>query len=188
MPRLTLLAILLVFSAATSADDFSYNWLQVGYGTLDFDDIDLDGDGPGFGASFEVNDDFFIFGNYTTVELDFGIDATSTSAGVGYNTTVAEGADLFATVSYEYAEIDFPVLGSDDDSGFGFGVGMRYWVAPGFELNGGVNYVDIGNGGDTAFLFGALYSFVPAIAGGLGASFTDEAYSFSVFGRWYFGE
>ena len=187
MLRISLLALLLSFSAAASADDFSYNWLQVGYGTIEFDDIDLDGDGLGFGASFEVNDDFFIFGNYTTVDLDFGIDANSMRAGVGYNTTVAEGADLFATVSYEYAEIDLPILGAEDDNGFGIGVGMRYWVAPGFELNGGVSYVDVGDDGDTAFSFGAVYSFTPAFAGGLGASFADEASSFSVFARYYFG-
>ena len=187
MFRLSLLVLALCLSATVNADDFSYSWLQLGYGTVDFDDIDVDGDGPGFGASFEVNDDVFIFGNYTTVGLDFGIDATSTSAGVGFNTTVSEGADLFATVSWEYAEIDVPLLGSEDDSGFGVGIGMRYWVAPGFELNGGVSYVDIGNDGDTAFSFGALYSFTSAFAGGLGASFADEAASFSVFARYYFG-
>ena len=174
-------------SSPATADDFSYSWLQIGYGTLDFDDIDLDGDGPSLGVSFEINESFNLFGSYATAELDFGIDTSTTRAGIGYNTTVAEGADLVASVFYTRATIDVPVLGSDDDSGIGFGVGMRTWLAPGFELNGGVSYVDIGNGGDTTFSLGALYSFTTSFAGGAGASFSDEVASFSVFARYYFG-
>ena len=37
-------------------------------------------------------------------------------------------------------------------------MGMRTSLAPGLELNVGVSYVDIGNGGDTTLSLGALYS------------------------------
>ncbi|MEE4163752.1 MAG: outer membrane beta-barrel protein [Woeseiaceae bacterium] len=185
MLRFSLLAVLLSFTAAATADDFSYNWLQAGYGWIEFDDIDVDGDGLGIGGSFEINDEFFIFGNYAQADLDFGIDTTSWNAGFGYNTALTDVVDLFATVSYEYVDIDVPAFGSQDENGFGVGVGMRFWAMDGLELNGSINYVDVGDD-DTALNLGGLYSFTPRFALGLATSFSDDVSSYQVFGRFYF--
>lgn len=186
MLRFSLLAILLAFSVAANADEFTYSWLQAGYGTVDFDDIDVDGDGLGFSGSFEINDDYFIFGGYSQADLDFGIDTSSFGAGFGYNTAVGENADLFATVSYEYVEVDVPGFGSDDESGFGLGVGMRFLPVPSVELNGSINYIDVGDD-DTVLSLAGLYNFNPQFSAGLGGAFSDDATSWTLFGRWYFG-
>ena len=186
MMRLSLLTILLAFSAAASADEFTYSWLQAGYGKVDFDDIDVDGDGLVFSGSCEINDEFFIFGGYSQTDLDFGIDTSIWGAGFGYNTSIAENADLFATVSYEYVEVDVPGFGSEDENGFGIGVGMRFLPAPSVELNGSINYVDVGED-DTVLALAGLYNFNPQFSVGLGGAFSDDATSWTLFGRWYFG-
>jgi len=189
MLRSTLLIGLLAFSATASAEDFDYTWLSLGYGMVDFDDINVDGNGFGLDGSYAFNDDFHVFGRYEAINLDFGVDATTFSAGVGYNTEMSPTVDAFARLSYEYVEVDMPVFGSDDDSGFGFGVGLRFAAGPGVELNAGIDYFDYGSGGDdTALSLGGLYSFTPTFALGLAGSWGDDVSSYSISGRFYFGQ
>jgi len=189
MLRSTLLIGLLAFSAAAVAEDFDYSWLSLSYGMVDFDEIDVDGDGFGLDGSYALNDDFHVFGEYQAVDLDFGVDATTFSAGVGYNTEMSPAVDAFARLSYEYVEVDMPVFGSDDETGFGFGVGLRFAAGPDVELDAGIDYVDYGSGGDdTALSLGGLYNFTPAFALGLAGSWGDDVSSYSLSGRFYFGQ
>ncbi len=189
MLRSTLLIGLLAFSATASAEDFDYNWLSLGYGMVDFDDINVDGNSFGIDGSYAINEDFHVFGDYEAANLDFGVDATTFSAGIGYNTEMSDVVDAFARLSYEYVEVDMPVFGSDDDSGFGFGVGLRFTAGPAVELNAGIDYVDYGSGGDdTALSLGGLYSFTPTFALGLAGSWSDDVSSYSISGRFYFGQ
>jgi hypothetical protein len=189
MLRSTLLIGLLALSAAAGAEGFSYNWAALGYGMVDFDDIDVDGDGFGIDGSYALNDDFHVFGTYEAIDLDFGVDATTFSAGIGYNTEMSPAVDAFARLSYEYVEVDMPLFGSDDDSGYGFGVGLRFAAGPGVELNAGIDYVDYGSGGDdTSLSLGGLYNFTPAFALGLHGSWGDDVSSYSLSGRFYFGK
>ena len=60
-----------------------------------------------------------MFGGYESAGLDFGVDATTFSAGFGYNRGMTETVDLVARLSYEYIELDAPGLGDVDDSGIG---------------------------------------------------------------------
>ena len=189
MLRSSLLIGLLAFSATAGAQGFDYNWLSVGYGMVDFDDVNLDGDGFGIDGSYAINDDFHVFADYEMVDLDFGVDATTFSAGIGYNTEMSPTVDAFARLSYEYVEVDMPILGSDDDTGFGFGVGLRFAASPDVELNAGIDYVDYGSGGDdTALALGGLYSFTPSFALGLAGSWGSDVSSYSLSGRFYFGQ
>lgn len=189
MLRSSLLIGLLAFSAAVGAEGFDYSWLAVNYGTVDFDEINVDGDGFGIDGSYAINDDFHAFADYEAANLDFGVDATTFSAGVGYNTAMSPTVDAFARLSYEHVEVDMPVFGSEDESGFGFGVGLRFAAGPAVELNAGIDYVDYGDGGDdTALSLGGLYSFTPSFALGLAGSWGDDVSSYSLSGRFYFGQ
>jgi hypothetical protein len=190
MLRSALLIGLLAFSASASAQGFDYNWISVGYGMIDFDDVNVDGDGFGIDGSYAINDDFHVFGEYVAANLDFGVDATTFSAGIGYNTEMSDVVDAYARLSYEYVEVDMPVFGSDDDSGFGFGVGLRFAAGANVELNAGIDYVDYGGSGgdDTALSLGGLYNFTPSFALGLDGSWGDDVSAYSISGRFYFGQ
>jgi len=188
--RSSLLIGFLAFSAAAGAQGLDYNWLGFGYGQVDLDDVNVDGDGFGIDGSYAINSDFHVFGAYDTANLDAGVDLSRFSAGVGYNTELSNVVDAFARLSYEWAEVDVPGLGSDDDSGYGFGVGLRFAATPELEVDGGIKYVDYGgaNGDDTAFNLGGLYSFTPAFAVGLFGSWGDDVTTYSLSGRFYFGK
>jgi long-subunit fatty acid transport protein len=175
MFRSTWALIALVFSASAGAQDFDYNYLQLGYGTIDFDDINVDGDGLGLSGSYAINPDWHVFAGYQDADLDFGIDATSFGAGVGYNTELSPTVDMLARFSYQYVEVDAGGQGSIDDNGIGFGVGMRFAASDELEVDAAIDYVDLGNGGDeTAFSLGALYNFTDAFSAGLGGSWSDD--------------
>lgn len=178
---------LLLLSASASAE-FDYNYFEFTYAKIEFDDINVDGDGFGIGGSYELNQDVFVFGSYQGADLDFSVDATTFGIGVGYHTELSPQADLVANVSYQFVELDIPGSGDDDDDGFGFGVGVRFAATPEIELNGGISYVDFGDGGDdTALSAGALYNFTDAFTAGIGGSFGDDVSTIALVARLYFG-
>ncbi len=189
MIRTTLVLLLLTFSASVSAQGFDYNYLQLDYGRIDFDDIDVDGDGVGITGSFAINPDWHVFADYQGVDLDFGLDATTFGAGIGYNTELSKTVDAFARFSYQRIDLDAPGPGNFDDDGLGFGVGLRFAASVDLELHGAIDYVDLDDiGDDTALTVGGLYSFSDAFALALGASFGDDVSTYSVGGRFYFGK
>ena len=189
MIRSTFAFCLLALSTTAIAEDFDYSYLQLDYATLEFDDIDVDGDGLGLSGSYAINTDWHVFGGYQTAGLDFGIDATTLGAGIGYNTELSPVVDMVARLSYQYVELDAPGGGGNfDDSGFGLGIGIRFAASADLELTAGIDYVDFGDGGDdTGFSAGGLYSFSDAFALGLGGSWSDDTSAFVLSGRFYFG-
>ncbi len=187
MLRSSLLALLLAFSSAASAEGFDYSYFEFGYGILNFDDIDADGDGFGLAGSYAINPDFHVFAAYQDAGLDFGVDASAFSAGIGYNTELTPTVDAVARLSYQYAEVDAPGLSSADDSGFGLGVGLRFEASDVLEIATGIDYVDLSDGGDdTSFGLGGLYSFSNNFDLGLAGSWSDDTSSYVLSGRFYF--
>ena len=188
MLRSSLLTILLAFSASASAQDFDYNWLGFGYGMIDYD-RNLDGDKLGIDGSFAFHEDFHAFASYEVADLDFGIDSTSFDIGVGYNTALSDVIDAWARLSYEYLEFDGPGGGSNDESGLGFGVGLRFAATQQVELNGAIEYVDLDNlADDTTLVLGGLYSFTPQFALGFFGRWGDDVSSYTLLGRFYWGQ
>jgi Outer membrane protein beta-barrel domain len=189
MQRTTLAMALLALSATASAGEFDYNYLTVGYGNTEFDGIDVDGDGFGLGGSFALSDSYHVFAGYDTASLDFDIDVTRWGAGIGWNTGISPTVDLVTRLSYQFIELEADGFGSEDDNGLGLGVGLRFAASKALELDAGIDYVDYGDGGDdTAFGVGGLYSFSEAFAVGLAGSWSDDVSSYTVSGRFYFGE
>lgn len=189
MLRSTLVLLVLTFSATAGAQGFDYNFLQLNYGTIDFDDINVDGDGLGIAGSFEINPDWHVFAEYQGADLDFGVDLTTFGAGIGYNTEMSPTVDMFARFSYEYIEFDASGVSGADDNGFGFGVGLRFAATDEIELNAGIDYVDYSDGGDdTALSLGGLYEISDAFSLGLSGSWSDDVSSYTIGGRFYFGD
>lgn len=189
MLRSTLTLMLLAVAAVASAEDFDYTYFNAGYGIVEFDDIDVDGDGFGIGGSFEIGEQFHAFAGYELASLDFDVDATQWNAGFGYHTMLSEVVGAYANLSYQYVEVDVPGFGSADDNGYGFAVGLRFAATPELELTGGIQYVDLSDSGDnTGFGAGGLYSFTDNFAVGLAGSWDDDATSYQLTGRFYFGQ
>ena len=187
MLRLSLISLILAFSASASADDFDYNFLSVGYGSINFDG-GLDGNVFSLGGSYAVTDSYYAFFDYNAGSLDAGIDTTGWNAGFGYHRALSDKVDLVAELAYVYSELDIPQAGSFDDSGLGLGVGFRFAQSDKLELNAGISYVDFGDGGETGFELGALYDINNKFSVGLGGAWADDVSMYTLSGRMYFGK
>ena len=187
MKRFVSLLLLLGLGGVASADGFNYTYGEIGYGIVEIDDVDVDGDGFGIAGSFAIADEFHIFGGYSTASLDFDIDYNQFEVGFGYNKPISDAVDVVATLSYVNVEVDVPGFGSEDDNGFGIGVGLRGMVAPQVELHGGLEYIDLSDSGsDTGFGAGVRYNFNDQFTMGLSGSWTDDVSQYLLTGRLYF--
>lgn len=189
MLRSSLIIGLLAFSAVASAENFDYNYLTLGYGNIEFDEVNVDGDGLGLGGSYAISDSYHIFAGYNAADLDFDIDATTWGAGFGHNRSLSDTVDLVAKISYEYVELDAAGVGSVDDSGLGLGLGLRVAASDKLELIAGINHVDYSDSGsDTGFEAGGLYSFNDAFSLGFSGDWSDDSSAYTLSGRFYFGK
>lgn len=189
MLRSALFTTLLALSVSAGAQGFDYNYFQLGYSSIDVDDVNVDGDGMSLGGSFAINENYHVFAGYTSGDLDFNVDYTSWNAGIGYNSALSDKVDAYARLSYEYAELDVPGFREFDDDGFGFSVGLRFAATPDVELGAAINYVDLSDSGDdTGFEARALYNFTDAFAMGLVGEWGDDISVYSLIGRFYFGK
>ena len=192
MLRSALFTTLLAFSATAGAQGFDYNFVSVGYTQLEveFGSIDVDGDALGIAGSFEVNDSFFIAGNYNFGELEeqgIEVDVDTLSLGAGWHTPLSEQMDFFTTLSYEYVELS--ALGqSEDDSGIGLGAGLRFQASEAIELNAVINHVDLDeSGSDTGFGLAMLYGVTDSLDIGITGDWGDDSSAYGINGRLYFG-
>ena len=184
MKRSALMAVLaLAVAGPVAADDFNYTFVSADYSFIDSDG--LDGDGLGAGVSFAFHENWHGFVGASFTSFDFDIDGTTAQAGVGYNTPVSEAIDLIAQVSYLYADIDTP-FGGDSETGYGAAVGFRAHASENLEINGSINYADIGDSSDTGFGLGAIYDFTESFSAGVNASWADDVTGYGVLARFYF--
>ena len=188
MKRSMLIVALLSLSATAAAEGLDYSFVQGSYTQVEFDDLDIDGDGFGIGGSLAIGDRFAVFAGVDTADLDFDVETTGWEVGGLYHAPLSDRVDFVSSLSYVSVEIDVPGFGSADDDGFGVGIGLRGMASPQLELSGGISYVDLNDSGDdTSFSAGMLYHFTDAFAVGLGGSWGDDASAYGISGRISFG-
>ena len=188
MLRSVLAGLVLALSGVSAAQDtdFSYTYLQASYAQADYDNLGSDGDGIGLSASFEVSDNFHIFGGYSGLDVGSSADASGWEAGIGLNTPLTDLMDIVVQLSYQTTEIDVPQLGSVEDDGLGFGAGVRVGANEWIEVYGGLTYIDLDSGNETVFDAGFLLNIGDAFAIGVGGSWDDDVSAWSLDGRLYF--
>lgn len=189
MLRSTLLVILFAFSATAFADDFNYNFVQIGYGEAEIDNTGgIDGDGPSIFGSVAVSDRFHVFGEYQTADFGQGVDLSQLEAGLGYNVPVSEKVDIVARLSYINMEVDSP-QGSVDESGYAIGAGIRGMVSERVELNGGLDFVDLDESdSETRAKAGILFNVTDSISIGANGTWWDDVTVYQLTARFDFGE
>ena len=180
---------LMAMSGLAIADGFSYTYVQASYGTVDFDNVSVDGDGLGLSGSFGITDNLNIVGGYQTADFDSLADADEWSIGLGVHAPMTDMMDITGSVSYVDLELDALGVPVAEDDGFGLNVGVRAKVTSLIEINAGVSYVDLSNSGDeTGFDAGVLFNFTDMFSLGLSGDWADDVSVYSLSGRVYFGK
>ena len=184
--KFTLLAAgLFALGGAAHATDLKYDYLQVGYAEVDFDDVDEDLTCISIGGSFLVAEQVYLFGSYTDGETDrFAggrLETTGYTLGAGYRYGVGPQTDFNFAAAFEYADVEgtggLSFLGSDSENGYSLTVGVRHLVAREFELGADVTYVDIADD-DTILTVGGLWHINDQVALGLGYFTGSDAQGF----------
>ena len=189
MLRVIAVAMIMAFTTSAMAETPSYNFAQLGWQSVTLDDgsFDLDGDGFGIGGSFEDAENWHILGGYSSLGFDFGVDLNQLQLGGGYHTAISDTTSFYANLLWVSAEVDAGGIGSVDEDGFGIGIGLRSNITERVELEGGLNYVDFGDGGDSTGVSGAAwYKFTEAFAVGVSVSAEEDVTGFGIGGRYYF--
>lgn len=191
MKRMLMVLLLAPAAAFAQADttDIRYSWFQIGH-VMSTSDDDLDSSGWNFNAAFAVRDHIHLFADYESSELDDFAQVTGkeTTLGIGAHFDLVERLSLFGRVGWYDVSADDGVTSVDDD-GIRAIAGVRFMVLPGYELRGGVDYIDLDLSGDDTAGFAAADIF---LADGLALTgevlFYDEGESYTVGARFYFGE
>lgn len=187
----TLLAAAVLIPVAGFAQErpqrsqFSYNYVELSYDENDFDvpGGDVDGDGLTLSGSFEINDDWHAYASYGSYDLDFGIDVDTWMIGAGYSYPIRSGVDLYGRVLYIDTSVDGPFNGDDDGLGLQFRIRGR--VNDALELEGGVQYVDVGDS-DTSLTASARYHFNRSFSAGLSLTFGGDTDGIGINARFTF--
>lgn len=132
-----LIALSLLALAPFAAQAANYDYVEGGYADFDYDD------GIFVGGSFDVAPNIRILGEFNSLDnLDI------TELGVGYHTGVADKVDVYG---------DLKFVDIDADDGLGLTGGVRFAVAPRFELGGGINYYNFDSGSETNIFVNGLF-------------------------------
>lgn len=178
----------LLAAGHVAAADFDYNYGEIRYvdSDLDIGSFDADGDGFKVGGSLELTRSVHIFGSFE--RLDFGrVDISAFEVGGGYAVPLDNGADLVGRLSYIDGEIDTPG-GDADNSGFGFSAGLRNMFTPRFEGRAFINYTDLDETGEeTSIELAGDYFLNDDVAIGASLELGDDATTWTIGARWYFG-
>ena len=84
----------------------------------------FDGNGLSIGGSFEVGDNWHVFGSYSSTDFGLGIDVNELQVGAGYHVLISDNTSFFTDLSLVRAEVDVGILGSVDDDGYGLTIGL----------------------------------------------------------------
>ena len=163
---------------AAMADDMSYSYVDLGYAQSDIDGVGPSADGFGLRGSIGFAQNWFAFAEYAAESVQ-GIDIDTISVGLGGHYNFTEGLDLVGRVGYFEVNLDAGGGLNADDNGFLVDAGLRGRAGDAVELEGGVRYTDLSDGGDdTGFYVGGRFHFNKTWA--LGAEYQDGSDSSAI--------
>ena len=191
MKRILMVLLLAPAAAFAQADstDIRYSWIQIAHVMTEADD-GLDSGGWNFNASFAVREHIHLFADYESAELDDFPQVTGkeTTFGIGTHFDLMERLSVFGTAGFYKINWDDEISSADDD-GIRAIAGLRFVPLPGYEIRGGVDYVDLDMSGDDTAGFVAADIF---LADGIALTgeilFADGGESYTVGARLYFGD
>jgi hypothetical protein len=93
--------------------------------------------------------------------------------------------DLYGRVLYINSEIDTPGPGNPDEDGLGLQFRIRALVTDELELEGGIQYIDVGDD-DMSLQAGARYYFTPQLSAGVGLTFGGDTDGIGINARFSF--
>ncbi|TBR44836.1 hypothetical protein CBF23_002050 [Marinomonas agarivorans] len=150
-------------STALHASDFSYNYIDLGFGITDDENSSSNGEYRTFAGSFVTPMGPFIAFESTSYEEEGQYNVDLTAVGVGAFTATGSQTDIFGTLQLVNADLGT----SGDESGFRVSIGARTALGSHVELDGKVKYEDVYEDSDTSIAIALRYYATPGLAASL---------------------
>lgn len=167
---------------------FNYTFVEIGYDESDFDVRgagNVDGDGFTVSGSFEITDEWHAFASYGNANLDFGLDLDAWAIGAGYVLPLKQNIDLYGRVLYLDWDFNGPGSARRDEDGLGLQLRIRGRVTNELELEGGIQYADVGDA-DTSLQALARYHFSDNLSAGVGLTLGGDIEGIGINARFSF--
>jgi len=184
-------AAALVLPSLGWAESFNYRYVDAALlfdAEVEIGDTDVDGDGIQLRASLPVNETFFAIAEFQTLDFDSDVDTTRLAVGGGGHWAINSMLDVVGRLGLVREEVEVGRF-DDDDTGLFAGVRGRFRPGPGFEVEAGVELVDLdaGNLNNDVFIVGeGRYNFNSQFAAGATLSVGDDTTQLGLYGRYYF--
>ena len=169
MNKFKALGFALVFGASSAtlqASDFSYSYIDLGFGVTINENTDNSGEFKTISGSFQTATGPFIAFESTGYEDEAdsngegGYNIDLTAVGVGTFFPTGAQTDLYTVL--QLVSVDLGETG--DESGFRVSAGFRSAFGGNLELDAKVKYEDVYEESDTSFGISARYYLAPSIA------------------------
>ena len=152
--KTSLLALALGASTAASAADFSYNYVEGGFGEIDH------GDGLFVNAAHDIQKNIGLVGGIFIGNYDPSVDVTAIEFGAQYHQPIKSNLGFNAGLKILHVNVDLPAWanGKDSDTGLIANAGLRFRVQPRIDLEGDLklstnDLIDDGLGADLGARF-----------------------------------
>lgn len=194
MIRMLALPVLLALPLVATAqpDQINYQYLEIAYDRTEYDVAvgDLESTGFGIEGFMPIRDHIHLFAGYGAFEFDDVDNADSTQKifGVGTNFPFfEEKLSVYGRLGFLDRDVDSG-FGNFEDDGILVMAGVRYMPVPGWEIRGGVDYVDLDlAGSDTAATIASDLFVTDVVALTLKLQSGDDADTITLGARFYFG-
>jgi hypothetical protein len=167
----TTLAAAIALAPALATADVRYTYFDVNYVSADLDNGPTI-DGLGLAGSLRLTDDLHLVASYDMLSKG-RLDVDTMTLGLGFNYGLTNVTDFVARAGWARVEVDIGPF-DDSENGWFAQAGIRSMVTNELELNGFINYFDVG-GSDTALELGAVYYLTPMIGIGVAVAISDDA-------------
>lgn len=175
LKAMTASVVLAVLPLASHAEDMSYSNVDLGYINTDIDGLGPSLDGFDVRGSVGFAGNYFAFADYASQSVS-GVNLDQTAVGLGGHYALTDNLDLVGRAGWFKVDISD---GGGSEDGYLLTAGLRGKVGDKVELEGGVNYSDLGgqNGDSTAVVVGGRYYFTKTFALGAEYQHSDDASS-----------
>lgn len=158
-----------------------YDYLE--FRIVDYEtDFGVEGDGFSLGGSFLLNDELYVLGRYSTVDIDNFADVDLTQLAVGGGVILPQ--DKF-DLSAQFQLLSYDVDPGGSENGFQLTFAARSLIQSDLEVFGSFNYLDIEDS-DTFLQFGFDYYLSDEFSAGVSFDIMGDADQFAVGVRYHF--
>ena len=151
-------------TATTKASGLNYTYADTAVRLSDYDGPD----GTGLGAVFSYDlgsvPRFRLLGGVSYDDIDSPLDsAFNLLIGAGYIHPLVAKTDLVADLAILHSSVDAGPV-DDSDTGYRLSAYVRHEVQAGFQIEGGLNFVDILDDSELGLNLGGYYNITKAVA------------------------